>query len=95
MIAMDPPVRARSDTISGVSDIAAADERAILDQLRQLQTARHSGKQDTAKALLDDLLTRHGRETITEMRWWQANNQLAVDVELFKHFGPAALRGND
>ncbi|GAB2454392.1 hypothetical protein [Nocardia tengchongensis] len=78
-----------------MSDIAAADERAILDQLRRLQTAHHSGDQETAKALLDDLFTRYGQATIAEMRWRQANDQLAADVELFKVFGSAALRGDD
>ncbi|WP_269454320.1 hypothetical protein [Nocardia farcinica] len=38
-----------------MTDIAAADERAILDQLRRAQDAHHGCDQPTASALIDAL----------------------------------------
>ncbi|MFF5037894.1 hypothetical protein [Nocardia salmonicida] len=78
-----------------MSDIAAADERAILDQLRRAQDAHHGGDQPTASALVDDLLTRYGREAVDTVRWRQAGDQLAADVNLYSMFGVAGLLGDD
>ncbi|WP_306355824.1 MULTISPECIES: hypothetical protein [unclassified Nocardia] len=78
-----------------MSDIPAADERAILDQLRRLQDAHHSGDQQTATALLDELFDRYGRDTVAAVRRRQAADQLDADLNLCVLFGPAALYGND
>ncbi|WP_331765101.1 hypothetical protein [Nocardia sp. NBC_01388] len=78
-----------------MSDIEPADERAILDQLRKAQAAHHGGDQQTANAVLDQLFAEHGRETIEAVRWRQANDQLAADVNLFSMFGAAGLIGDD
>ncbi|WP_280426410.1 hypothetical protein [Nocardia carnea] len=78
-----------------MSDIAAADERAILDQLRQLQDAHHRGDSDTANALLNDLFTRYGEETVKVVRRRQDSDRLAADLNLFGMFGTAGLIGDD
>ncbi len=57
---IEPRSWPRSGRIESVSDIAAADERAILDQLRKAQDAHHGGDQDAAKTLLDELFSRYG-----------------------------------
>ncbi|WP_280471089.1 hypothetical protein [Nocardia cyriacigeorgica] len=84
-----------SGRIGSVTDIAAADERAILDQLRRAQDAHHGGDQPTASALIDDLLTRYGRETVDAVRWRQARDQLDADLNLYSMFGTAGLIGDD
>ncbi|BCK59432.1 hypothetical protein [Nocardia wallacei] len=78
-----------------MSDIEPATERAILDQLRKAQDAHHGGDQPTASALVDDLLTQYGRETVDAVRWRQERDRLAADVNLFQMFGTAGLIGDD
>ncbi|MGV9738840.1 hypothetical protein [Nocardia farcinica] len=55
-----------------MSEIAAADERALLDQLRRLQDAHHRGDQAAASAMPAALFDRYGRETVAAVRWRQA-----------------------
>ncbi|VFA96217.1 Uncharacterised protein [Nocardia farcinica] len=78
-----------------MTEISAADERAILDQLRRLQDAHHRGDQAAASAMLADLFDRYGRETVAAVRWRQAGDQAAAEAALFGVFGPGAVTGDD
>ncbi|NKY53931.1 hypothetical protein [Nocardia vermiculata] len=78
-----------------MSNIESAAERAILDQLRQAQDAHHGGNQRAASALVDDLLTRYGRESVDAVRRRQARDQLDADLNLYSMFGVAGLIGDD
>lgn len=68
------PVAAQIRQDRSVSDIDAADERAILDQLRKAQDAHHGGDLETSRAVLDELFAQHGEEAVKEVRWRQAND---------------------
>lgn len=77
-----------------MSDIEPADERAISDQLRQVQQTHRNGDLETSKALLNDLFTRYGQDTVKAVRRRQDGDWLDADVALFSMFGSAGLRGN-
>ncbi|MFI6959651.1 hypothetical protein ACIBJI_40070 [Nocardia sp. NPDC050408] len=77
-----------------MSDTAADDEHAILEQTRAAQVAHAAGDHDTAYALHADLVTRYELTAIADVMYQRdVRERLGIEVELLRTFGPTALYG--